>query len=202
VSTLPVAPLGHLPRPQDRWRGWAEVREDLPRAAVLLAGLAAAGVPTGLVWWALAPRARFRITEDGPAAIGSPSTEILFADDGVFVLVLAALGLLAGLAAWFMRRHRGVALLVALGVGTALTGAVAWGVGGLLGRGPTEAELSDVGAVVSSELGLGSMAALAVAPFVAVLVYVLGVIIDAEDGGGGTVRRPPTPPAVEDSSFS
>jgi hypothetical protein len=147
--------------------------------------LAGVGVPAGLVWWALAPRAEFRITEDGPVVVGSPSTELLVADDAVFVLVMAVVGLLAGTTAWLLlRRHRGVTLLTALAVGATASGAVAWLVGELLGEGPTQAELSEVGGVVTTGLDLGATAALAVAPFVALLAYVLGVVVNAEDGLG------------------
>lgn len=184
--TTPVHPGGRAVPPvaADRWLARQELRADLRPAAWLVLALAGAGVPAGLVWWALAPRADFRITEDGPMVIGSPSSELLVADDAVFVLVLAVVGLFAGVAAWLMRRHRGVTVLVAVAVGATASGAVARLVGELLGGGPSEAELADVGRVVTTGLQLGATAALAVAPFMALLVYVLGVIINAEDGLG------------------
>lgn len=199
VSTPPEAPARRaagagVPSPADYWRGWSEIRADLRRAGALLLAVAAAGVPAGVLWWAVAPRAEFRVTEDGPAVVGTPSVELLIADDGMFVLVLAGLGLLAGLGAWAMRRARGVAVVVALAVGTVLAGAAAWGVGALLGRGPSESQLAEVGAVVTTPLGLDSLAALAVAPFVAVLVYLLGVIVNAEDGLGRTGPVPTSEP--------
>ncbi len=169
------------------WRGRAEARLDLRSSLRLVLVLALTGVPAGLLWWLLAPRADFRITADGPQVVGSPSAELLVADDGVFVLVLAGLGLLAGVAAWRMRGNRGVTTLVALAVGTTAAGAVAWLVGELFGGGPSEKELADIGSVVTTGLQLGATAALAVAPFVAVLVYLIGVIIDADDGLGRTV---------------
>jgi hypothetical protein len=202
VSTPPeadvrVAGTDHLPLPADRWDGRQELRADLRPAVLLALALAAAGVPAGLVWWALAPRADFRITEDGPQVIGSPSGELLVADDAVFVLVLAVVGLLGGLAAWLLRRHRGVVLVAATAVGATAAGAVAWLLGELLGGGPSEAELADVGGTVTTGLELGATAALAVAPFVAVLVYLFGVIINADDGLGR-----PAPDSETGSSFS
>ncbi len=181
----PVVPGGKaLPLPSQRWQGRQELRADRRPAALLALALAVAGVPAGLVWWALAPRADFRITEDGPVVVGSPSAELLVADDAVYVLVLAVVGLVAGLAAWSMSRSRGVVLLVALAAGAAAAGVVAWLVGELLGEGPTEEELATVGGVVTTGLELGATAALAVAPFVAVLVYVLAVVLNADDGLG------------------
>ena len=170
------------------WRGWPEVRTDLRSATGLALALAAAGVPAGLAWAALAPRADFRITDAGPEPVGSPSVELLVADDAAFVLVLAVLGALAGAAAWRLRRRRGVATAVALAVGGSLAGGVAWQVGELLGPGPTEEQLADVGAVVTTSLTLGSPAALAVAPFTALLAYVVAVLMTDDDGLGRTGR--------------
>ncbi|SDE97174.1 Protein of unknown function [Blastococcus fimeti] len=184
------------PPPSARWRAREELRADLRPAAWLVLALAGVGVPAGLAWWLLAPRADFRITEDGPVVIGSPSSELLVADDAVFVLVLTVVGLLAGGAAWWMRRHRGVALLVALALGATAAGAVAWLVGEMFGEGPTAAELADVGGRVTTGLDLGATAALAVAPFVALLVYVLGVIVNAEDGLGRPAPEPAAPAAA------
>jgi hypothetical protein len=61
---------------------------------------------------------------------------------------------------------------------------VAWQVGELLGRGPSEAELADVGRVVTTSLTLGSLPGLAIAPFTAVLAYLVGVLHVADDGLG------------------
>lgn len=139
MTTPPPAPV--LPdlvaaaAATDRWQPRQELRADLRAAVWLVLGLAAAGVPAGLVWWLLAPRADFRITEDGPVVVGSPSAELLVADDAVFVLVMAVVGLLAGVVAWLLRRHRGVALLVALALGATACGVVAWLVGELFGEG-------------------------------------------------------------------
>lgn len=168
------------------WRGWPEIRADLRACVRLILVLAVAGVPAGLAWWGLAPRADFRITDAGPEPIGSPSGELLVADDAVFVLVLAVVGLIAGTVAWRLRRRRGVATVVALALGAVATSAIAWQVGELLGVGPTAAQIADVGAVVTTSLTLGSPAAIAVAPFMAVLAYVLGVLTAHDDGLGRT----------------
>ncbi len=172
------------------WRGWPEIRADVRTSLRLVLALAIAGVPAGLAWLALAPRADFRITDAGPEAIGLPSDELLMADDVVFVLVLAVVGLIAGALAWLLRPRRGVATVVALAVGAVATSVVAWQVGEMLGAGPTEAQLADVGAVVTTSLTLGSPAAIAVAPFTAVLAYVLGVLTVHDDGLGRIVDSP------------
>lgn len=189
----PPFPAGQPgPSPDARWGGRRELRADLRSAVVLALGLALAGIPAGVLWRVLAPRADFRITEAGPVPVGTPSSELLAAVDGVFVLVLSGAGLLAGLVAWLLRRRRGVAVVLALALGTAATGLVAWQVGELLAPGPSREQLTEVGARVSTGIELGSLPALAVAPFVALLVYVLGVLVNADDSlgrpGGGAAR--------------
>jgi hypothetical protein len=200
VSTPPVLPPSRFQPSSsaDRWLARQELRTDLRPAGLLVLALAGVGVPAGVLWWLLAPRAEFRITEDGPQVLGSPSTELLVADDAVFVLIMAVVGLLGGLVAWQLRRYRGVTLLAALAVGAGAAGAVAWLVGEMLGEGPTEAELSEVGGVVTTGLDLGATAALAVAPFVALLVYVLGVVINADDGLGRAASRADAAADAED----
>jgi hypothetical protein len=162
----------------------AEVRRDLRGAAVWALGLALAGIPAGLLWVWLAPRARFEVVEGGAVPVGNPSAELLVADDSVLVLVLAGLGLLAGGIAWAMRRRRGVAILVGTAVGTALAAVLAWQLGELLAPGPSAAELGDVGTRVTTGLSLSSLPALAVAPFAALLVYVVAALFASADDLG------------------
>jgi hypothetical protein len=181
-----------------RWGGGAELRADLRTALGLVLVMALVGLPAGVLWWALAPRADFRITEAGPEVLGSPPDEMLLADDGTFVLVLALTGLLLGGGAWFLRRRRGVATVLALALGATVTGVVAWQVGEVLGAGPTEAQLATVGATVTSSLTLGALPALAVAPFTAILAYVLAVLSARGDdlGRTGTIPAPPAQATV------
>jgi LPXTG-motif cell wall-anchored protein len=166
--------------------------------------LALAGVLAGVLWWLLAPRADFRVTDTGPVPIGDVSEELLVADDAVFALVLAGVGLLVGAAAWFLRRRRGVATVLALALGSCLTAVVAWQVGELLGGGPSEAELADVGARVTTSLTLGSLPAMAIAPFTALLAYVAAVLYAPDDGLGRTEVEEAvvTEPAAEQPPFS
>ena len=180
-----------------RWSGGAELRADLRSSLALTGVLLLAGVPAGLLWWALAPRATFEVTEEGPVPVGRPTAELLVADDAVYVLVLAGLGLVAGLAAWGWRRRRGVATVLALAVGTLLAALVAWQLGELLGTGPTPDQLTDVGTQVVTPLRLSSMAALAVAPFLAVLGYVVATLLtpaeDLDRPGPAPAAGPPEP---------
>ncbi len=174
------------------WPGRAELRADLRGSLVLAGVLTLAGIAAGLLWWALAPRATFEVTADGPVPVGHPSAELPIADDGVFTLVLAGLGLVAGLVAWRLRRRRGVATVLALAVGTLLASLAAWQLGELLGAGPSPAELAAVGTRVITPLELGSPAALAVAPFLAVLGYVVSTLLSTSED----LDRPDPAPAA------
>ena len=162
----------------------ADLRTDLRGATAWGCLLALCGVPAGLLWLWLAPRARFEVVEGGAVPVGRPSAELLVADDAVLVLVLAGLGLLAGGVAWAMRRRRGVAVLLATALGTAVAGLLAWQLGELLAPGPTAAQLADVGARVTTGLRLSSPPALAVAPFIALGVYVVAALFSTSDDLG------------------
>ncbi|MGY1679488.1 hypothetical protein [Geodermatophilus sp. SYSU D01176] len=198
-TPAPVVPAGAPPVRPARWgagipwSGRDELRADLRGSLVLAGVLLLAGVAAGLLWWALAPRATFEVTADGPVPVGQPPPELLIADDGVYTLLLGGLGLVAGLVAWRLRRRRGVATVLALAVGTVLASLAAWQLGELLGAGPSPAELSATGTRVVTPLQLGSPAALAVAPFLAVLAYVVSTLLTAAED---LDRADPVPAAV------
>jgi hypothetical protein len=182
-------------RPGPRGPGRAELRADLRGSLLLAALLGLVGLPAGLLWAGLAPRAQFDVVPDGAVVVGRPSAELLFAVDGVYTLVLAGLGLLAGLVAWRLRARRGVGTLLGLALGMSLAALGAWQVGELAGPGPTEAELAEVGARLTTGVSLGSPAALTIGPFVGVLVYVVVTLLAAADDLGRP-GPPPTPAAA------
>jgi hypothetical protein len=202
-SAGPNHPDGTVPAADAYWRGWPEIRADLRSSARLVLVLAVAGLLAGLLWWWLAPRADFRITDAGPVPIGNPSEELLVADDAVLALILAGMGLAAGGAAWFLRRRRGVATVLALAVGASAMAGVAWQLGEFLGAGPTQAELADVGTVVTTSLTLGSVPALALAPFAALLAYLVPVLTVHRDDLGRTTdlnrTTAPVPAGTQDA---
>jgi LPXTG-motif cell wall-anchored protein len=186
IEAVPSAPAADA-----YWRGWPEVRGDLRSAVAIAVGFALAGVLAGLVWWLLAPRADFRITGDGPVPLGGPSDELFVADDAVLAFVLLGLGLVGGATVWFLRRRRGVGALIGIAVGALVAAVVAWQAGELLGAGPTEAQLADVGAVVTTALRLGSPTVLAVAPFAGLLAYLVAVLCSRDDSLGRTAGPAP-----------
>ncbi|MGY1772864.1 hypothetical protein [Blastococcus sp. SYSU D00813] len=169
-----------------RWGGVAELRADLLPALRLTGLLVLAGVPAGLTWWLLSPVVHTVVIEGQTIAVESTATERAPAGDVVFTLVMAGLGLLGGLAVWLLRRHRGVTVLLGLAAGTALAGVVAWQLG--------EALVSWFGDSVETRVGpadavldLAALPALAVGPFVAVLVYVAGTLLAAGEDIGRDV---------------
>jgi hypothetical protein len=191
-SSAAVAPA----RPA-RFAGFQGSRADLRSALYTVAALAVAGLAAGGLWVWLAPRADYRVTKDGVQAIGAaPSNELFMSDDGVFVLILAGLGLLAGVAVWLNRRHRGPLVLLALATGMLVAGVLTWQVGEWAGPAPTQAELGDVGARVTTALSLGATAALAVGPFVAVLVYLVATALTSREDLGGDPAAPVDQPAA------
>ena len=175
-------------------------RADLRGALLTVLALAVAGLATGGLWVWLAPRADYRVTATGIEPIGRPpSSELFMADDGVFVCILAGLGLLAGLVVWLNRSRRGALSLAALATGMLAAGVVTWQLGTRAGPGPTDAQLADVGATVTTALSLGATAALAVGPFVAVLTYLVATALTSRDDLGrpeppAGALRPPLPP--------
>jgi LPXTG-motif cell wall-anchored protein len=196
-----AAPVGWRPARPAGAPGLDGTREDLRSALLTVLALAVSGLAAGGLWSWLAPRADYRVTATDVEPIGkAPSAELFMADDGIFVLILAGLGLLAGIVVWLRRRRRGALTLVALATGLLAAGVVAWQLGEWAGPSPTTAQLHDVGARVTTGLSLGATAALAVGPFVAVLTYLVATAVTSRDdlGRGGPAPaeplRPPLPP--------
>lgn len=178
-------------------------RSDLPAAVLTVAVLAVLGFGVGLLWVWLAPRAQFTVTSaDGGLEVtggGLVDPELFMGDDGVYVLLMAGLGLLAGLAVWFRTARRGVVALLGVALGMLAASLTAWQVGDLLGKAPSATELSTVGTVVTTALDLNMVAALAVGPFVAVLVQVVAAVLAHRDDLGRPDPAAP-PPAVPPSA--
>jgi len=196
VSTPPPSSETAVPH----WRGWPEIRADLRSSVLLISAVGLCGIPVGVLWWLLAPRLDFRITSSGPVpVVAVPPEELLIADDGVFVLLLTAVGLLVGIVAWRLRRRRGVAMVIAVALGSAACAVLAWQVGEYLGAGPSHAELTHVGGRVTTSLTLGSLPGLAFAPFGAVLAYLVAALYTRSDGLGrtGAVGTAAVPPVTD-----
>ena len=163
-------------------------REDVRGGVLTVLLLAVLGLGAGLLWLWLAPRAQFTVTSAaGDVAVtggGLVDPELFMGDDGVYVLLLGGLGLLAGLVGWTLVRRRGVVTLVSLAAGMLAASLTAWQLGALLGRGPSREDLTTVGREVTTALDLNMLASLAIGPFAAVLVYLVATVLTGRDDLG------------------
>lgn len=170
-------------------------------ATRLLIGLLLVGIPLGVLWWLAAPRRSYAVSAEGAFAI-VPESEAAVGSDGWFMLLTAAVALVAAVVAWRREAQRGPLIAAALAVGTLLCGLVTWQVGGLLGPRPSAEELAEIGAVVLGPLGLRAYGVLVVGPFLAVSGYLLAVCFAPRDdlrtaGSRPAAHHPPPAPPAE-----
>ena len=152
--------------------------------AVLTAALLVAGVVVGAIWAAWSP--------PGPrggilkAGIQADETESFVAGDGRFALLTGLVGLVAGVAAWYLRRQRGSLVALALGVGGLGGSLIADGIGHLVrGDGSTYPCGTETGKCVEHlPLQVQMHGLLFLQAAVAVLVYSLFVAFAVDDDLG------------------
>jgi hypothetical protein len=115
-------------------RGPSRLKEDVTRFAVIVAGLVLLGAPVGLLWSALAPHYTVVFVHGHETDPYLESTKAFIGADGTYFAVTAAVGLLCGVAAWFLARRSGPWTVAALALGGVLAALVAAHVGLLPGR--------------------------------------------------------------------
>ncbi|TDQ48498.1 hypothetical protein [Actinorugispora endophytica] len=152
---------------------------NLAAGAVVFGGVAILGVPLGVLWWLVAPRAEVTATSGGVAYY--PLSEAGFAGEGHYALMMLAAGLLTGYLGYLTqyglaRRHRvdlRLPVLVGLAAGTLAGSFTAWLTGAGLDAGAAHAALTLArpGDVVQAGLALRSHSALLLWPFATVLQY-------------------------------
>ncbi|WP_298989426.1 hypothetical protein [uncultured Pseudokineococcus sp.] len=154
--------------------------------ARLLPAWAGLVLASALAWWLLAPQPQ--VVTDGTQRVSPGLPELAAAQDGVFVLVTAVAGLVAGAAA--LRARRGpsgpaaVVALVAAAAGALATSWLGRALGGLVAgprRGPAlpddvASRLADGVQVAPAGLQLQATVALAVAPTAAALLVTVVLI--------------------------
>jgi hypothetical protein len=107
-----------------------ERQVQLRAAALILLTLAAVGAALGVAWQAWSPPGPFGIIfGDGTQP---DETETFAAADGRFAIIVGAVGLLAGIGVWLVRRARGPYVVVALAAGGIAGPALTWLVGHLI----------------------------------------------------------------------
>ncbi|GAA3727472.1 hypothetical protein HDA32_003689 [Spinactinospora alkalitolerans] len=152
----------------------------LAMGGAALGAVTVLGVPLGLLWWMIAPRAEVTATGSG-TTLPYPVSETLFAAEGYFAIMTLVAGLVCGyvgyvvqyrFAAW-LRADLRLATLLGLAVGAVAASLIAWGIGVALDAGDYERALAaaERGDVISSGLQLRSHSALLLWPFVAVLQF-------------------------------
>jgi len=128
VEAAAAEPVTSAEMPADQWtvepspppgRRWnrSVVVEGLV-CLITAIGIAGLGAPLGLLWRAVAPRVELVQTEVGPDPL-DPEPEGYVADEGWFIFIAIAAGILFAVLVWFvLRRYRGPAMLVALVAGS------------------------------------------------------------------------------------
>jgi hypothetical protein len=157
------------------------------RAAVLVVCvLAAVGALLGLVWQAWSPPGPFGLIYG--SGVQPDETEAWAAADGRFAVIVAVVGLLAGVGAWLLRSVRGPYLVLALAGGGIAGAALTEWVGHLVrGAAHTFACYPASGRADCTEhlpLSLHMTGLLYVQPALAILVYGLLVAFAARDDLG------------------
>jgi hypothetical protein len=168
-----------------------ERRTQLTAAALVALALAGLGAALGVLWDLISP--------DSPPGIISPPGiqvddvhEAFAGADGRFALITALVGLLAGIAAWYLRRMRGPYVAIGLAVG-GLFGAMLTHLIGHVLRGTGSYQYSSGGTAFLTHLPLNvQMKGLwFLEPALATLVYSLLVAFAAADDLGRPDVQPP-----------
>jgi hypothetical protein len=127
-------------------------RGDSQTRAVLgvVVGMAVLGVPVGVLWWLIAPRADVTVV-DGGITLSETASQTFVAADGWFAALTLVAGMVCGGFAAIRRRPDGALAAIALAAGGILAALLAWRVGVFLGRSP-DALAQSASAAVGTKL--------------------------------------------------
>jgi hypothetical protein len=168
----------------------AEQQVQIRDALFVVLGLAVAGALLGIAWQAWSPPGPFGILY--PAGTQPDETEAWAAADGRFGAIVAAVGLIAGIGVWRLRRARGPYAVLALGAGGIAGAALTEWIGHLLrGAAHTFACYPPSGRTSCTDhlpLSLHMAGLLYVEPALAILVYGLLVAFAHSDDLGRADR--------------
>jgi hypothetical protein len=157
------------------------------RTAVLAALLVlAGGAAMGAAWWLLAPTARAQV--QGGQVFLQGNQELQVGQDGWFVVVAGAAGVLVATVLSLRPNRRPVAeaLLAALGLG--LAGLLAWRVGVWLGPAPLVEQVRDGSTRPQTPLVLHTPSVLLVAPLLFSITRFLGAVLTGDPEADGPGR--------------
>lgn len=174
--------------------GWVEL---LAALAVAVA-VAVTGGGLALLWRLLAPSVTVVMTAFGPV-LADQHSEAFIAVDGVFGALGAGAGVVAGLAAFALRRWRGPVLLVGLVLGCLAASWICSRLGAELGRDGYEKLLdqAEAGRRIRMPVRLRAEGMLLVQPLTAAATYVVCAAWSGRsDLGMRPVSGPPAAPPV------
>lgn len=136
--------------------------------------LAALGIPVGLLWFTVAPRAEW-VVRDAGGQFKDANTQAIVAADGWFFVITLAVGVACGVAAFASVRRHGPIIAAAVAVGGLVGAAIAAGLGHWLSLAPFAADAAGAadGDVISYLLTMRSLPFLGVWPFAAELTLVV-----------------------------
>lgn len=146
---------------------------DLKSAAKVALALSAGGILAGLLWAVVAPHATVLSTADGAVYAGYQSEQFIGADI-VFLVIVAVIGVAAGVAAWLWRSTRGPWMAIGLTVGGLAGALIAAYVGGEIGAGEYREVINGggpAGQTVTAPVTLRAGGFMLVEPLLALMVY-------------------------------
>ncbi|NLG56136.1 MAG: DUF2567 domain-containing protein [Rhodococcus sp.] len=177
----------------------------LPRIVLtVVASSIVAGALIGLLWGALVSGQQFLIAGGQPAVL-LPKTELNRYNAGaIFACIGVPFGIAVALAAWQMRRCRGVTLLAAI-VGAAALGAAAMAATGLgvqVLRFDSITDAVPVGQVVTTAPGMATPWMLMFAPLASAVTIAIAALLSPHDdlGVGDALYGPEEPDAELEGS--
>jgi Protein of unknown function (DUF2567) len=182
---IPGDPVDVIEGAREPTEPWLE-RDDLRLAAVTIAALAVVGALAGLLWSAWSRTATRGLVYTKTAIIPD-QTEGFISTDGRFVVITAAIGIIAGLIAWRLRTRRGPVTVAGLAVGAVVGAGLTDLIGHLVGGGTTKGTVGTV--LARLPLQVHATGALFVEAALAVAVYMLwAAFVRPDDLGRGSVR--------------
>ncbi|MEC3978349.1 DUF2567 domain-containing protein [Amycolatopsis sp. H20-H5] len=178
--SVPVFPRLHQERAK------VVVKADLLPAVSVLSTAGLLGIPLGWLWSVLAPAQRMRVISltDKPVPLELESWH-RFDDLAIYGFLSLGLGLVVGLAAWFLRERRGPVVLLAATGGSALAGWLGTQMGSWFVTMKYEITAPPaLGAVIEKAPQLESSWILLAAPLMTALVYALMTAWNGRDDLG------------------
>lgn len=171
----------------------ALTRRDVSAAALVTAVLAVVGVAQGWLWSVVAPPELVIVLSDHSVVALPDEGQHRFDAMAMFLLIGLAVGLVAGIVAWWWRSRRGPLMVVGLAAGATLGAVVAMVIGGVLAAGgypPVDLAAAAPGSVVHRGPAVESWWVVVAEPLLAALTYAVFSAWHGDDDLGRSGARP------------